>query len=500
MPICTGIDYYMAKGEIAMKNFSFKKAAVAAAAVIMMASSFPAMAVSASSSNTYSSSYRYYSVVTGKYYNDYNEAVRASNNNAYNVYDGYYVDRGYGRTVYSTDYRYYSIYTGLYYRNYNEALSDSRGDSDYVKVVSGTYADPGYRYYYNGYPYYSSVTGKYYATLQDAVEASKGDKTRVVTYNGYNGTVVTNNGKGIYYSSYTGKYYDTIAEALSASLFDMNYITVNGGVPSSYYYTYTYNGRTYTTLSEAEAAGGTWGVNITRNTVRYDGSYYYDGYYYNGYYGYYGSYGYYGPYAYYPNFSANSVKTSTKTTTTSSSKKVSAGVAYLYGYESINGWTAIRNYVSNQKKNKTVSIDMNGSTVVSSDVLKAAKAGKVNLQFLLDNGILWDVKASKITSTSEVDISVTPGVNVIPASLVKTATKDAKSYGEFAVSNQLTALGFTGEINAKFAKERASSFVKVYKYDPNANTLVLVDKTMVENNGNIAFDVKEGGYYLVVII
>ena len=438
-----------------MKNFSFKKAAVAAAAVIMMASSFPAMAVSASSSNTYSSSYRYYSVVTGKYYNDYNEAVRASNNNAYNVYDGYYVDRGYGRTVYSTDYRYYSIYTGLYYRNYNEALSDSRGDSDYVKVVSGTYADPGYRYYYNGYPYYSSVTGKYY---------------------------------------------DTIAEALSASLFDMNYITVNGGVPSSYYYTYTYNGRTYTTLSEAEAAGGTWGVNITRNTVRYDGSYYYDGYYYNGYYGYYGSYGYYGPYAYYPNFSANSVKTSTKTTTTSSSKKVSAGVAYLYGYESINGWTAIRNYVSNQKKNKTVSIDMNGSTVVSSDVLKAAKAGKVNLQFLLDNGILWDVKASKITSTSEVDISVTPGVNVIPASLVKTATKDAKSYGEFAVSDQLTALGFTGEINAKFAKERASSFVKVYKYDPNANTLVLVDKTMVENNGNIAFDVKEGGYYLVVII
>lgn len=83
----------------------------------------------------------------------------SSTNHYFNPEDGLYYSSSGGHRVNvssgttSTTYRYYSVVTGQYYNTYNEALTASGGVTSYVRTISSNsyyYDDPYYYYYYYG--------------------------------------------------------------------------------------------------------------------------------------------------------------------------------------------------------------------------------------------------------------------------------------------------------------------------------------------------------------
>lgn len=517
-------------------NKSLKKAVSLVAALTMAVSALPAIGASAKSNDVYTSSYTWYNASTELYYDTKDEAIAASS--AADVYNGYAINFNYrinfslaypyyseytkkyyptvfaanavsrgnesmiiyggpdGSPVYDGNHPYYSTYTKRYYASYSEALAHSLNTKSYVVKADTkiTYSNS------SVYAYYSTYTNKYYTTYTDALNASRGNASYVKTvYNYYTTTTTTSKGEGDYYSTKTGKWYTSLAAALSAS----------GNAPDYVYYTGTaftvyYNAATnkyYASMTDALAAGGNSTDISTHNfsgrdvpaeayttTVVYDAPapYYYNGYYYYGYPYYYGYYGYYGyPYYYY-----------NKAAVTTAGE----GVPYLKGYSTKHSWSNLATYVKNVKSGSTVQITMNGATTVPDTFMSALKGRNVTVVFYMDNGVVWTIKGTNVTSAKTVNLSVSYDADQIPSTLLKKATKDAIAAAEVSVGTaDGSDLGFKGSCTIKFNSSRANEFAKSYVYDKDDNNLTLVSKSMTDDKGYVSFVASENGTYLVVL-
>ncbi|MBQ4311901.1 MAG: Ig-like domain-containing protein, partial [Oscillospiraceae bacterium] len=213
---------------------------------------------SVDSSSYYSTTYHYYSSSTGKYYKSYNDALAASNNNTSSVSD--YDDTSVNSTTYSSQYSYYSSLTQKYYRTYAAALKASNNTAAYVSQgqaqdYSNTYS--------TSYPYYSSLTRRYYKTYDAALSASNNDRSYVTDYSSSTNDYSTSYSTSYpYYSSYTRRYYRTYNAALAASNNDRSYVTdyssstsdYSTSYSTSYPYYSSYTRRYYRTYNAALSA------------------------------------------------------------------------------------------------------------------------------------------------------------------------------------------------------------------------------------------------------
>lgn len=415
---------------------------------------------------------RYYSSLTGKYYSTYSAALAASNGVAKYVT---YIPAATGY--------YYSSYTGKYYSTYAAALTASKGNSNYITYVGSTYSSVGSLYY-------SSVTNGYYSTYAAALLASQNSDSKVKEVK------IGDINSGMYYSYVTGAYYSSYAYALTASDGDSSKVTFVGynffgtaNLPSgsyvpNYYYTdsyrYYYNGTYYTSLADAIAAGGK-GLGIDISMVPYY-SYYYNGYYYNGYYGYADGY-----LAYLKDF-FNKKETAAED-----------GEPYIYGRKSKAGWNTIISYIKSAGKGDTITVDMNGATIIDKSVLKVLDGKNVNVTFVLDNGAKWTINGKDIVSPKDINIYTEYNLDYISDSLVKKATNGAVSSAEIGISTTFDSFDLESSVTVKFSKKRAGLTAVVYRYNKDRNSLVCVDKAKIQSDGSCTFSVEAGGPYLIVL-
>lgn len=388
---------------------------------------------------------------------------------------------------YYTTYRWYSLLTRKYYDSYSDALNASGGLSEYV-IDRGYYYNDSY-YGYEGYYWYSSLTGKVYTTYSAALAASNGNSAYVSPY----GTYYSNpsSSSSIYRYYYNGVAYPSLEAAKRAGGtalgVDIYYSPVGSNGSTTYYY--YYNGKYYGSLAAAQAAGGTaLGVDISY--VPYN--YYYNGYY-NNYYNYYNGYSYYDPYYSYRNVLNN------KTSTSSSSKEAEDGEPYIYGQKKKAGWDTIVGYIEKASSGTNINVDMNGSVVVSESVMKALKGKNVSVTFILDNGVKWAVNGKNITDPRAVTIYTEYNIKYIPDSLVKKASQGAVSKAQIGVSTSFDSLGTKASVSVRFNSSKAGCTAIAYRYDPETNSLKGVSKSTVQKDGRCTITVKDGGPYLIVL-
>lgn len=409
---------------------------------------------------------KYYSSVTGKYYTSFLDALNASNGDPNLVTFIEHTSAGY----------YYSSYTNRYYYTYAEALAASNGIASYVSFVSSIKVTSSL--------YYSEVTNGYYTTYSAALRASMNSASKV--------REVKEITSPMYYSYVTDAYYTTYAYALEASNGEPTKVTYVGynilgyvNLPGAdvYGYRYYYNGKFYTSLSAAQAAGGI-AVGVDIALVPYYSNYYY----YNGIYGYYGYAD--GYLAYLKNlFNKNTV----------TSEKATDGVPHLYGNTKKAGWALIEKYIGYLSKGDTLKIDMNGATEIDRDILKAIDGKNVNLQFVLDNGAVWTINGRDVSKATDLNILTEYNIDYIPSGLVKLAKKDCVASAQIGISSSFDDLGVEASVTVKFAKKRAGCTAVVYRYNKERNSLQCVDKAKVLSNGKCTFEVEDGGAYIIVL-
>lgn len=503
------------------------KRLMAAAAAVVMAAQFAAFNASADDTQLY--------LYGGYYYENYNDAVLASNSNlgsiqpvskstlslagvttlwaangvvystkaeaeshglASEAYAAGSVGHVSSSVTGNTTYRWFSLLTGKYYSTYADALLASGSNSDLVLDRGNGYYDSSYTGWW-----YSSYTGKVYSSYSDAVKASGGNSAYVSRYGTYYGNY-DGQASTIYRYYYNGVPYGTLEDAQRAGGtalgVDIFYSPIGSTGSTTYYY--YYNNKYYGSLSAAQAAGGTaLGVDISLVPYNYYYNSYYDGVYYGAPYGnYYYGYGMYGdPFYTYNQLFAN--KNNSSSSSSSSKKEAEDGEPYISGHKTRAGWDTISTYIKNAKSGANINVVMNGGTLVSADALSALKGKNVSLTCTLDNGVKWVINGKNVTEAKDIDLYTKYNIQYIPASLVKKASKDAVSKAQIGITQSFDALGTKANVSVKFSTSRAGCTAVAYRYDPLTNTLKGVSRSKVQDNGRCTIAITEGGPYLIVL-
>lgn len=416
---------------------------------------------------TYTSTYRYYSSATGRFYSTHADAVAA----------GGRVDicTRSSSTTYSSAYPYY--YNGRYYQTWADAWISSGYNASYV----GNYTN-GYIYdkSHSGsttYPYYSSYTTCWYKTWSDAVadtqysfpSLSYSSVTAAISNRYTDDYSTTYSSTYSWYSSYTKRYYRTYADALAVSP-NASYVTqVDASSSTTYSSSYTwyssYTRRYYQTYSAALAASNNNASYVRQVTSNaYTDPYYY----------YYYGLGY------------------TTTTTTKDTSTVTIGNS--------KGWTSVIRTINSARSGASYTVNMKTETEIPSNVLTALKGKNVTINFKFSNGAIFTLNGNDISSTTAISPVIRYGSTSIPSSLKKKAVKanDGVSSSQFTING--SSFGASASVTVKFNTKRAGCTAKLYRYNAAANTLSLVSRSTVQSNGQCKFsDVKQGGEYIVVL-
>ncbi|MGN0602524.1 MAG: hypothetical protein ACI4I2_00970 [Oscillospiraceae bacterium] len=187
-----------------------------------------------------------------------------------------------------------------------------------------------------------------------------------------------------------------------------------------------------------------------------------------------------------------------KNTTTT----VPAGSPAISGASKYAGWTNISAYITNRgKSGSTYSINMNDESIVPASVLAAAKAKNVTLTFVNDNGSKVTVKPGKVSTTSDLKVSVTYNVKDVKTSLVNKAKKvnpGTVSTAQVRIGND-GSIGGTATVNVKFSTKRSGCTVKAYRLTASGS-LVKEASGTVSSTGRVNLNLTKGGSYLLVVI
>lgn len=361
----------------------------------------------------------------------------------------------------------YDVSTGFIYFNTNDGNYTNNASGGTITITGTTsnyyynqyYVPSGYRYASNT-SYYSPETRTYYPNLE-ALRAAVGYST--------NNYTTTTPASGNRYSS-TNHYFDpTNGNYYSTS--GGNRVSVTSGTATNYYgYYSTVTGKYYDTYAAALSASGGDASKVIYS-YGYNGIYDYTNPYYYYYYGL-GGYGW--------------------TTNNKDTSKVTIG--------NLKGWNAVLRTINAAKAGTAYTVNMNTETEIPESVLKALKGKNVEINFKLSNGVIFTLNGTDITSTSAISPTVRYGSTSIPSTLKKKAVKanDGVSSSQFTVSG--SSFGATASLTVKFNAKRAGCSAKLYRYNASENTLSLISRSAVQNNGQCEFsNVKQGGEYIVVL-
>lgn len=189
-------------------------------------------------------------------------------------------------------------------------------------------------------------------------------------------------------------------------------------------------------------------------------------------------------------------------TTNNTTTTVPAGSPAISGASKYAGWTNISAYITNRAKSgSTYSINMNDESIVPASVLAAAKAKNVTLTFVNDNGSKVTVKPGKVSTTSDLKVSVTYNVKDVKSSLVAKAKKvnpGTVSTAQVRIGND-GSIGGTATVNVKFSTKRSGCTVKAYRLTASGS-LVKEASGTVASTGRVNLNLTKGGSYLLVVI
>ncbi len=174
----------------------------------------------------------------------------------------------------------------------------------------------------------------------------------------------------------------------------------------------------------------------------------------------------------------------------------------IYGSKKRSGWNRILSYVKAKASGSTVSIDMNATSTIPAEIIKAAAGKNITLKAVNANGSIVTINPNDVKYTDAINVGIEYNTKYVSNSLRKKALKVNKG----AVSTTQIYVGEEGALCAditasvKLSSKRAGCTVKAYRLASNGKKLTLEAKGTVKSNGTVNLKLDNGGAYLLVVI
>lgn len=165
------------------------------------------------------------------------------------------------------------------------------------------------------------------------------------------------------------------------------------------------------------------------------------------------------------------------------------------------GWDVIKPQLEEAKSGDTVTVAMNGTTVVPKDVIDSIKGKDTTLVLDMGNGLSWKIYGKDITDASgDIDFDVTAGADAgksIPVDVINNVTGERSSMnltlaydGEF---------GFTATLTVNMESKNAGLYANLFYYNEQTGELEFISAGQIDPDGNVELVFTHASDYTIVV-
>ena len=165
------------------------------------------------------------------------------------------------------------------------------------------------------------------------------------------------------------------------------------------------------------------------------------------------------------------------------------------------GWDVIKPQLEEAKSGDTVTVVMNGTTVVPKAVIDSIKGKDTTLVLDMGNGLSWKIYGKDITDASgDIDFDVTAGADAgksIPVDVINNVTGERSSMnltlaydGEF---------GFTATLTVNMESKNAGLYANLFYYNEQTGELEFISAGQIDPDGNAELVFTHASDYTIVV-
>ena len=165
------------------------------------------------------------------------------------------------------------------------------------------------------------------------------------------------------------------------------------------------------------------------------------------------------------------------------------------------GWDVIKPQLEEAKSGDTVTVAMNGTTVVPKDVIDSIKGKDTTLVLDMGNGLSWKVYGKDITGAAgDIDFGVTVGADAgksIPVDVINNVTGE-----RFSLNLTLAydgELGFTATLTVNLELKNAGLYANLFYYNEQTGELEFICAGQIDADGNAELEFTHASDYTIVV-
>ena len=174
---------------------------------------------------------------------------------------------------------------------------------------------------------------------------------------------------------------------------------------------------------------------------------------------------------------------------------------YIKDESGKEGWDVIKPQLEEAKAGDTVTVAMNGTTVVPKDVIDSIKGRDTTLVLDMGNGLSWKIYGKDITDAAgDIDFDVTVGADAgksIPVDVINNVTGERSSLnltlaydGEF---------GFTATLTVNMESKNAGLYANLFYYNEQTGELEFISAGQIDPDGNVELVFTHASDYTIVV-
>ena len=159
--------------------------------------------------------------------------------------------------------------------------------------------------------------------------------------------------------------------------------------------------------------------------------------------------------------------------------KLGDGEPYIEGSFQKKGWDAVNDLIKASKEKDTISIILNGARTLPASVLSGIKGKDISLNLDMENGFIWEINGTSITSETpaDIDLSVTNTAEYIPAALYSLISTNQNDFG-FHLGRS-GAFDFPAVLSVKADASCAGLMANLFWYDVENGVLQCIQTVTV---------------------
>ena len=165
------------------------------------------------------------------------------------------------------------------------------------------------------------------------------------------------------------------------------------------------------------------------------------------------------------------------------------------------GWDVIKAQLEKAESGETVTVAMNGTSVVPKTVIDSIKGKDTTLVLDMGNGLSWKINGKDITDAAgDIDFGVTVGADAgksIPVDVINNVTGERYSMNlSLAYDGEF---GFTATLTVNMEPKNSGMYANLFYYNEQTGKLEFVSAGQIDSDGNVELSFTHASDYTIVV-